>query len=253
MHIYLVTHVASGRNYVGKTNNFARRVNEHCSRSRTRTTYFHTAVLKYGRDAFAWRVVGSFDNEDDALTAEVMLIAKLQSDVKGLGFNLESGGRGGKSLSLETKAKIRAANLGKKASVVAKRAMSMARRGKKMPPRSKEWRRKISEAAKARLAVNHPMTGKRHSEETKAKLRGKRRLLGPMSDAHKEKISAAQRGRPATGKRRESMLARASARRGTVCDEAVREKCRAASKAKWADPEYRAKVLAARARRKEGV
>lgn len=62
---------------------------------------------------------------------------------------------------------------------------SIALSGRKMPPRSKEYKRKLSESAKERLKdpTNHPMFGRTHTEETLEKISQtqKERLKDPTN------------------------------------------------------------------------
>lgn len=62
-------------------------------------------------------------------------------------------------------------NKGRKYSDDVKQKMSELKKGKKRAPRSIEWKRKLSEAAKGK----QPMLGKKHSEETKRKMSETRR------------------------------------------------------------------------------
>jgi len=78
----------------------------------------------------------------------------------------------GKALNIEftpeRREAIRQRRLGQKASAETRQKMSAARKGKKMPPKSEETLRRMSEAQKGKPS---PMKGKKHSEESKEKMR----------------------------------------------------------------------------------
>lgn len=110
-HVYIATHIATSRHYVGKSNEPEKRWARHIySASHPRAgghlQYFHAALEKYGVDAFKFQVIETFDTEDDALSAEQFWVAYLRSNVRGYGFNLDSGGRNGRRLSDEAKRRI---------------------------------------------------------------------------------------------------------------------------------------------------
>ena len=116
--------------------------------------YFFHAILKYGWDNIKHEVLFANLEEDRAKRLEIELIRHYKS--LGVSYNITNGGDGylGYTPSNETRAKMRAAKIGK--------------------PLSESHRRKLSEAQMGRVGT---MLGKKHSEETKLK----------MSMAHKGK------------------------------------------------------------------
>jgi group I intron endonuclease len=213
--VYIITHRASGKIYVGKTRYPERRWNEHKRGARLshRSILCH-ALKKHGIENFDFTVIEEHTTEDAAYEAEAFFVEYL----RWLGvelYNCNGGGRGsrdptpetrakiaatskgrqswckGKSLSLETRAKIAASNRrrpgpnrGKKFSEEHRAKLSSFQKGKKRKPHSLEARTRMSEARR----------GQHCSEEHRAKLSAS--LKGrPLSDEHRQKIGAASRGR----------------------------------------------------------
>lgn len=228
-YLYLVEHTASGRCYVGWTSKSPEvRWAAHINYARSvRKTYFHKAIHHYGREAFAWTSVQHFDSDHEAMHAEVDWISCMRAFGVDL-FNLTDGGDGipghrhsdetrakmRRVMSEETKAKLRAANLGKPSPNKGRRhtdearaRMSAAMKGrpahnrgtphseetkaKMRRPKSDEHRAKISATLKAK--PSRTMLGKRHSEATKEKMRR------PKSAEHRKKLSDAQKTNPSRG------------------------------------------------------
>lgn len=175
-HLYIIEHRASGRCYVGWTSQLPRtRWRNHVGYARANCkTYFHKALRKYGRGAFAWTVVHVFDSDLEARDAEIYWIARLKEFGVPL-YNMTDGGDGipGHRHTDETKAKMRAA-------------------------KTEEIRERLRAINKARPTS---VSGRRHSEETKARIsaaltgkpkRGPSKRLGiPLSAETKEKIRQA--------------------------------------------------------------
>lgn len=112
--VYIVTHRISGKSYVGCSNNVARRFADH--KKCLLDTCFSRALRKYGPEAFDWSVVETYETRQEALEAEVFMIAYLRSIGVEL-YNMTEGGEGGlpwnetfswkgKSFSNEHKAKL---------------------------------------------------------------------------------------------------------------------------------------------------
>lgn len=93
-------------------------------------------------------------------------------------------GNRGRVMSEENKAKLRLANLGKKQSAETLAKLSAIRTGRK---RSDEHRAKISAAQMGRPSPPKTLDGLRRLSEAH-----KGRIVGPMSDEHKQKIKAAR-------------------------------------------------------------
>ncbi len=198
--VYIVTHLPTGRKYVGKANDVAKRWKQHVRRAKKPSGYFHAALKKHGAEQFKITSVFVYESEEDSLFAERLTIGLLHTDQKGVGFNLDAGGVGGKK-SAETRAKIGAANRGRKASPETCAKISAVQRGRKQS---------IESVAK-RVASN---TGKKRSPEARAKMSAGKRGV-EFSAAHRANLAAAWEKRrltPVTDESRAKMSASAKER-----------------------------------------
>lgn len=148
------------------------------------------AISKYGWDNICHDILFDGMTEQEAKDKEIELIAEYKSNNSEFGYNLTAGGDGSRglphtqqqrsknseshkreNLSDETRQKMSEAAKGKIVSEETRRKMSASRKGKKLPPRTEEFRRKISESNKLRFSKkeNHPMYGKHHTEESNIK------------------------------------------------------------------------------------
>lgn len=134
--------------------------------------HFDSAIQKYGWDNFEHEILFTGLTQDEASIKERELIEKYKSNNPEFGYNISSGGYG----------------------------------GREGVPQSDEAKRKVSEANKGRFAgeknyfynihrcqEENPFYGKHHSEETKAKL-SNLRSGEKKSDDFKRKISKATTG-----------------------------------------------------------
>jgi group I intron endonuclease len=146
--IYVITHTATCRHYVGKTRNLQRRWHNHLSLARRadRTDAahkIHCAMHEYGPGAFGLRVLEELD-DDDAADAEVWWIGYLRSNIDGFGFNVLIG----RAHTEETRAKIGDAHRGRRYGPDVRERMSMA--AKRRSPPSSEARARMSAANRGR-------------------------------------------------------------------------------------------------------
>jgi group I intron endonuclease len=230
--IYLITNSANGKRYVGQTRTtFQTRwlAHRHYATTskpygKTHTTMLSRAMRKHGFEAFEFRLVEVCE-PDQLNDREAYWIAEYGTMVPN-GYNLSAGGNNaprvpevgakirasmlGKNTgprSEETKARIRAAMTpeGRERSIAASKA---AFTGKKRGPMSEETKAKIRIAA----------TGRRHTEETKAKLSALQAgtVRGPYSEEHRAAIRA---GHTPEGLERSRLAAL-----GRVPSEATRQK-----------------------------
>jgi group I intron endonuclease len=175
--VYAITHVATGRMYVGKSIDIDSRWQQHVWEAARGEGYaVHRAIRKHGVAAFSFDVLEYADSEIDALAAEQYWIEWYRS-VSPAGFNLTFGGDGtilsqesrekirakllGHHVSDETREKIRSANRGRVQSEQAREKVSAFWRGKTRGPRSAETKEKLRAA----------QTGKKLSDEVRAKMR----------------------------------------------------------------------------------
>lgn len=165
-HVYIITNKLSGKHYVGKANDYGARWALHLTDSRKfrPRTYVGAAIKLHGSCNFSFSVLEVCVTEEQAYEREVYWISQFRSNEKGLGYNLESGGRGGKRASCETRAKHSEALL--RRPVEERKAFGQFQKGK---PKSSEHRTKLSVANKGK-----------HS--------------GPSTREHMEKIGQAERG-----------------------------------------------------------
>lgn len=146
--VYMATNKINGKRYVGATKlRFTKRRDRHfweAKNCKKGCPIFHSAIRKYGEDAFEWTILAEANSVDELIKLEISLIALLKPE-----YNVTIGGRGfvGAKHSLETRA-----------------AMSKAHKGKKKPPRSQQTRAKMSAIAKERqskLKFTGPLTQRR--------------------------------------------------------------------------------------------
>lgn len=102
--IYLITHLASGRCYVGQSRDIARRWKEHGATSKPRS-HLEKALRRYGRDAFCFEVLEVCSPEllDEREREHIARLGTLAPR----GFNREPGGHAPGTPCAETRELIR--------------------------------------------------------------------------------------------------------------------------------------------------
>jgi group I intron endonuclease len=190
--------LTNGKMYIGQTSvSIEKRFKEHISHSLTKNGKykFHQALRKYGAENFTieevmW--VEAFTKQELKQKLDYLEKYFIQRfDTKRNGYNSTDGGEGmsGSQMSIEWRNKISealkghpGALKGKHHSEESKKLMSRIRKGKHL---SEETKQRLSEAHKGKvlteeckdklrklnLGENNPFYGKKHSEETKAKMR----------------------------------------------------------------------------------
>jgi group I intron endonuclease len=116
--------------YIGFTNNFKKRLQQH-SRARGNCRAIHHSIKKYGWDNFLKVVVEVFDDDvtvEFLKEREMYWIAKHET-LYPKGYNLTAGGDGGDK-SEETRAKLSAAAKARSPETVAKHSEAMSRANK---------------------------------------------------------------------------------------------------------------------------
>ena len=99
--IYQYTNKINNKKYIGQTNNFQRRVNEHksCSFNPKSINYddkIHQAIRKYGLDNFTIEILETINNVDDyelVNEREVYWIKERKSLITQWGYNILEGGK----------------------------------------------------------------------------------------------------------------------------------------------------------------
>jgi group I intron endonuclease len=150
----------SGKSYIGLTKDFKRRLKEHILASKNGNYAIHAAIRKYGINSFQKEILYETEVESELIEKEKHFIEYYKSYSKG--YNQTKGGAWvNVNHSFETKQKISNATKGKKKDY-------------------KPW--------------NY---GKKHSEETKQKIREKRKLQVFSKESNKKRADA-RRGKKQT-------------------------------------------------------
>lgn len=160
MIIYLITNLINKKQYVGQTTqSIEKRFQRHCWKSTSKNSMpICKAIEKYGKENFTIeKLCDCFSQKQ--LDQQELFYTNILNTWSPNGYNLRAGNGKG-SMSEETKAKISAANTGRKRSIEARQNMSNAHRGKTLTP---EQRKKISDANKG---VNNAFYGKTHTQES---------------------------------------------------------------------------------------
>lgn len=263
--IYKATNKINGKIYIGFTINYEERVKQHHKDAfgkKQSKKYFHYALRKHGFDNFEWSIL----KEDAIPEDEKYFVEELQSYHKtGKGYNLTFGGDTsiGYEHTDETKQKIRDSKLGKKMSDESRLNMSKARKGitqseelirKRTESRMKNGKHKHSEETRKKMsesAKKRPLT-----EERLAILRNnaQNNIGKPRSNDTKAKISNAQKGRDLGEEWRQKVIAGHASKKESGAfyqSEEYREKMSAACKGKKRTPEQRERYRLAALRREE--
>ena len=173
-YVYIHRRISDGRVfYVGKG------TGKRAWKKTKRGSYWEAVESKHGREVV---IVEQGLEEQEAYDLEVALIAKI--GLENL-CNSCSGGMGGRTVSEQTREKMRASHLGKRLSPEQIDGI-----------RKRSSRQRHSEETKKRLReINRGRKGRPHSEETKEHLR-KVMLARPILPEWGEAISRAKKGKP---------------------------------------------------------
>lgn len=201
--IYEIVNLVNGKRYVGSAVDVAQRWRQHRRRLNSGTHHsaaLQRAWLKYGAEAFLFRVLGTY-RRDELLERE-----QAEFDRKRPSYNvcLIAGSTSGRRLSPSTRAKI-----------AAKKA------GTKLPERSAEHRAKLSIALQGRTKSPEHMAAlqagrKRQTFTDERRTRvsvalkaayAEGRKLRERSPEYREKIAATLRGRKLTPEHRSAVAA----------------------------------------------
>lgn len=215
--IYCIENIINHKRYIGQSVDIYKRWHTHrylLNENKHDNDYLQKAWNKYGENNFVFSILERCD-KGQLSKMETHYIDVYQTLNEDYGYNLQSGGvsdyylsditkqkisealigkmagennpRYGKSVSDNTKEKIRKANtnpseetrqkmrearLGTKASDETKRKLSEAHKNRPRAPHSEETKKKLSIIAKERFKdpKNNPMYGKKHSDESKKKI-----------------------------------------------------------------------------------
>lgn len=214
--IYRIVHIESGRCYIGRSGDIAKRWDAHI-RDLTASTDHHSAYLqhawnKYGANAFRFEVVVLESDPQRLIELEQYYLDKRLFERGSKEYNMSSSSRGpvGVKHSAEARARMSAAQKGRKRSPESIEKQKRTRDSH--PPTWKElaWRELIKDANRQRLA------GRPKSQEIREKIRAK--LLGQPPSPAAQAANTARRGRPLN----EKQIAANTARRGQPLSEKAR-------------------------------
>lgn len=210
--VYKITHIGSGKSYIGISKNIHRRWVQHKSwvNTKNRRSAIYAAMQKYGIDAFSWQIIEQCD-ADSLEVRERHWIAVF--DTFNNGYNLTAGGEYNKEFSTETRKRMSEAQKGKKQSqeTIDKRTSrgeNHYRYGKTVSDETKE---KISKSLSGRkqdpavtAKISQSNTGKKMSPEAVEKSRIARTGI-KFSEQAKKNLSEAHKGHKASEETKRKM------------------------------------------------
>lgn len=212
--IYIITNKANGKQYIGQSINIPKRWSEHARTPAGERSYFYNAIRKYGWENFDKRILISVGGKDDMNRYERLLIERFNT-LSPNGYNCKDGGLSG--LVCEA----------------TRKKQSEAKKGK---PKNLTPEQRATKSAVAR--------GRRHSEETKQKMREWN--LGRKMPEHSKSLTEEYRQRM-----RELKTGQSNGRLGVRHTDEARAKMSAAHKGKPKSPEHLAAIAAAKLRKKQ--
>jgi len=194
--IYKLTHKDSGKVYIGQSKHLKRRLNEHkrCENSEDKKgsqSVVRRAIKKYSFDAFDFEII-LYCQEGEYMNMMETKLIQFYDCLVPKGYNVRDGGNK-VFMSEEGRKRISKANSGR--IVSEKTRLKLSESGKKAylnNPRGDEWNQKLSIALTGKkkseehilkiserrkeFIKNNPdsvknMLGKKHSDETKQKMR----------------------------------------------------------------------------------
>ena len=190
--IYKATNKANGKAYVGYTQySLEARKKDHIRLAeKGSNTIFHKAIRKYGPEGFVWETLEEGEGRQHFNNILEPRYIQEHETLVPSGYNIEKGGQGnpGHEVTPETRAKLRAANLGKVMPPEVRKKISDTQKGKPGIKHTEEAKKRMSESAKKRSTPefrkkvsdtlkeyykthDNPFKGRKHSAETKRKLK----------------------------------------------------------------------------------
>jgi group I intron endonuclease len=158
---YQITNLINDKRYIGyTTRSIEERWYRHIANSKVRKTALYLAINKYGVDNFIIEEIAFAKTVEDVKLLEIDLIAQEQTLVPN-GYNMTIGGDGG--FNEEHMQKLIALHTGSQHTKEHRKKISQSMTGKKRPKLTGKF-----------TYNGNPFFGKKHSAETKAKMRESR-------------------------------------------------------------------------------
>jgi group I intron endonuclease len=222
--IYRIRNIVSGRVYVGSAVNVQHRWQ--CHRHRLRKGNHHSASMqsswnKHGADAFSFEIIELCD-PSDFIKREQFWIDALNSCDPRLGFNMcpAAGSPLGlkRQLSEAVKKNIGAAAAAKNRTPEMREKVRASKLAYYKNPENLEKLRAMALkywATRDRENATFSMTGRKHSDATRAKMSASRsgKIFGPLSEEHKIKLRRS-RSEETKAKMRAAWVLRRAAKQG---------------------------------------
>jgi len=173
--IYKTTNNIDGKIYIGKAQNSCKSTirNEYLGSG----VFLRRAIKKYGKENFYKEIIDTAANKKDLNDKEIYWIDYYNSRNQDIGYNITAGGEGsdywkGKKFSDSHRKKISDAFsgennpfYGKHLSAEHKEKLRIVNLGSKRPPRSEEYRKKLSESRKGIYNPNSNYRKRLRSQE----------------------------------------------------------------------------------------
>ena len=193
--IYRVENKVNGKLYIGQTICPNNRRKQHFSKTFHGNPALDRAVLKYGRENFDFSIIEELETLKEANLQEHYWVSKLGTLVPS-GYNLKEGGDAGGPDSPQTKEKKRQSKLGqrnhfygKEHSDESKQKISLAKIGVSIQLSNEDRKRRKDQmirmnksrigknlSLEQRQKISMSVRGRTHSEKTKRKMSGARRM-----------------------------------------------------------------------------
>lgn len=170
--IYQITNVASGKLYIGQTNNPNLRWSQHKSNAKYNkgTQVVTRAMMKYGIDSFKFNVIAACKSQEDVNQTEAQLIKQYDSRNPLKGYNVDVGGF----------VEPRPVEIGSRISDSLKKHYETHESKRKGTSVSEDVKKKMSESAMGKVGTNE---GKKFDNEWRLAIAKAR--SGTESKAHR--------------------------------------------------------------------
>lgn len=226
--MYAITHVASGRVYVGSAKRLQKRAGQHRTDLNSGShfnTFLQRAWRKYGEGAFTFSVLELVDDPAQLTDREQIFIDSLQATDRRRGFNRRPIAHSNLGLKMlpATRARIAEAQRKVMADPAARERIAAALRGRKATAEQLAKQSASLKAAWARSPFVRPKPTAEHVEKMRIALTGIKRSpeVRAKMAAICSRMSEAQRGIPQSpehvAKRMASSAATRAARRQAPC------------------------------------